>query len=72
MSHSPMPLDKKILLDYMDTAEQLDYSKAYPFSAPLTPEADARRFVREGFTPEDMGMGKPGYAGIVICEEKIR
>ena len=72
MSHSPMPLDKKVLLDYMDTAEQLDYSKAFPFSAPLTPEAEARRYVREGFTPEDMGMGKPGYAGIVICEEKIR
>ena len=72
MSHSPMPLEKKVLLDYMDTAEQLDYSKAFPFSAPLTPEAEARRYVREGFTPEDMGMGKPGYAGIVICEEKIR
>lgn len=35
------------------------------------PVGDLRE-VREGFTPEDMGMGKPGYAGIVICEEKIR
>ncbi len=72
ISHFPMPLDKKVLLDYMETAEQLDYSKAYPFSAPLTPEANARRFIREGFTPDDMGSGRPGYAGIVISEEKIR
>ena len=71
MSHTPQPLPKKVLLDYMETAEQLDYSKGYPFSAPLTPEANARRFVREGFTPDDMGSGKPGYAGIVISEEKI-
>ncbi len=72
ISHFPVPLEKKVLLDYMETAEQLDYSKAYPFSAPLTPEANARRFIREGFTPDDMGAGKPGYAGIVISEEKIR
>lgn len=70
ISHFPTPLDKTVLLDYMETAEQLDYSKAYPFSAPLTPEANARRYVRDGYTPED--MGKPGYAGIVISEEKIR
>lgn len=72
ISHFPMPLEKKVLLDYMETAEQLDYSKAYPFSAPLVPEANARRYVREGYTPEDMGTGKAGYAGIVISEEKIR
>ena len=72
ISHFPVPLEKKVLLDYMETAEQLDYSKAYPFSAPLTPEANARRFIREGFTPYDMGTGKPGYAGIVISQEKIR
>lgn len=71
MSHTPQPLPKKVLLDYMETAEQLNYAKGYPFSAPLTPEASARRFVREGFTPDDMGSGKPGYAGIVISEEKI-
>ncbi len=71
MSHIPQPLPKKVLLDYMETAEQLDYSKGYPFSAPLTPEANARRFVREEYTPDDMGSGKPGYAGIVISEEKI-
>lgn len=69
VSHFPSPLPKAVLKDYMDTADHLDYSKGYPFSAPLAPGADAKTCIRPGYTPED--MGKPGFASIVISEDKI-
>ena len=69
ISHSPMPLDKNVLKDYMDVADHLDYSAGAPFSAPLAPDSAARICVRPGYTTKD--AGKPGYASIVISESKL-
>lgn len=69
ISHFPNPLDKSVLLDYMDTAENLDFDKGLPFSAPLTPDADAKLCIRKGYSQED--SGKPGWASIVISEKNL-
>ena len=39
------------------------------FSAPLTPEADAKLCIRRGYSQED--AGKPGWASIVISEKNL-
>lgn len=69
VSHFPTPLSKSVLEDYIDIADHLDYGAGYPFSAPLAPGANAKLCVRKGFCPED--MGKPGFASIVVSEEKL-
>lgn len=69
ISHFPEPLNKNVLLDYMDTAEHLDFESGLPFSAPLTPEADAKLCIRRGYSQED--AGKPGWASIVISEKNL-
>lgn len=69
ISHFPDPLSKNVLLDYMDTAEYLDFESGLPFSAPLTPEADAKLCIRRGYSQED--EGKPGWAAIVISEKNL-
>ena len=63
------PRDKSVLLDYIDTAEHLDFESGLPFSAPLTPEADAKLCIRRGYSQED--AGKPGWASIVISEKNL-
>lgn len=69
ISHFPTPLEKEVILDYMDVADHLDYNKGFPFSAPLAPDADAKLCVRDGFAPDNMFA--PGFASIVISEDKL-
>ena len=69
ISHFPDPLNKSVLLDYIDTAEHLDFESGLPFSAPLTPEADVKLCIRRGYSQED--AGKPGWAAIVISEKNL-
>lgn len=69
ISHYPAPLMKKVLLDYMDTADNVRYENGLPFSAPLVPEANARTIIRNGYTAQD--HDKEGFASIVISEDKI-
>lgn len=69
MSHSLEKTEKKVILEYMDAAEHLDYEKGIPCETPLAPGILARMCPREGFSLHD--NGKPGFACIVISEEHL-
>lgn len=69
ISHFPLPLEKSVIKDFIYMADHLDYSRGVPFSAPLAPETDALLCVRDGYTADD--MMEPGFASIVISEDKL-
>ena len=70
ISHRPGTLPKKVLKDYLEVAENVDYEKGVPFSSPLIPGAEGRICIREGYDLHD--MDKPGFASIVVGREHLR
>lgn len=69
VAHHPVMLKGKVLDDYLDAAEQLDYETGIPFSNPMFPGIEARICPRAGYGPVD--FGKPGFASVVISRDHI-
>lgn len=69
VAHHPTKLEAKVLEDYMDVAEHLDYEAGIPFDNPMFPKIKARICTRKGFRFSD--IGKPGFASIVISRDHI-
>lgn len=67
--HMPFALGIEDVKRYKEAAEKADYEKGIPFFSPMLDEGESGRIcVLDGFTMED--MGKPGFAAIVIGENK--
>lgn len=66
MSHSPKREKKEIMVDYMETARDLDYEQGVPFDNALAAGLEARICTRKGYEAQD--MDKPGFASIVISK----
>lgn len=66
MSHSLEREKKETMVDYMETARDLDYEQGVSFDSPLAAGLDARICTRKGYGVQD--MGKPGFASIVISK----
>ena len=70
IAHFPLPLERDVIKDYMDLADHIDFERGVPFSSPLLPATDARLCVRDGYAPGE--MMRPGFASIVISENKLK
>ncbi len=70
-AHRPERFDRKQLEALIETAETLDYDKAYPVPKlpHMLPGQEVRVWSRPGYTPMD--REKPGFASIFIAKEKL-
>lgn len=67
--HNPVPMHRDDLELYMQAAKEADYSRGEPFESFYSGECRPRVCAVDGMTMAD--MFKPGYAAVVVSEEKL-
>lgn len=68
-SHQQGIFEKKVLEDYIETAENVDFEHSIPFKDSLGKGMDIRICVRKGYEQHDMLY--PGYASIVLDRKHL-
>ena len=68
-SHTPEPVPKRRLWDYLDLAEHMDFEQGTPVPTPMGYEGETRICTRAGIHYDD--RDHPGFAAIMLSREKL-